>query len=299
MKPAILQRLQFKPPMRIFPLFDYWGASILIALYLLLALLEALRPLRARVQRRSERLPAIGALAFSGFAVLRLALIPAVVTVAAWGQARGFGLVRVLPLPNFGRAVLAFMLLDYSMYGWHWLNHRVPLFWRFHHVHHTDLDLDVFTAARFHFGEIAFSVAVRAAQVALIGVGPVLALAYEIALEAETQFHHSNWRLPIRLERMLNWLIVTPRMHGIHHSIVRRSMDSNFSNIFSCWDRLHGTVRLNVPQKAIVIGVPDCRDPMRLTAVKLLAMPFVAQAGRGLADAEDVQVGDNPRQLAE
>src|SRR5207244_4155870 len=136
----------------------------------------------------------------------------------------------LISMPNVARAIAGFVLLDYTMYAWHWLNHRLPFLWRFHNVHHTDLDLDVTTAARFHFGELGLSVAVRSLQIILIGVTPSLALIYEVALEASTQFHHSNWRLPFAFERVLNWLIVTPRMHGIHHSIVQRETNSNFSN---------------------------------------------------------------------
>jgi sterol desaturase/sphingolipid hydroxylase (fatty acid hydroxylase superfamily) len=221
--------------------------------------------------------------------------------VAYRTQQSQWGLVNLLPVPPLARSLIAFLLLDYTVYVWHWLNHRVPFLWRFHNVHHTDLDLDVSTAFRFHFGELLLSVFYRSAQVELIGVGPVLALVYEVVMEGATEFHHSNWRLPLRLERALNWVVVTPRMHGIHHSIVERETNSNWSVIFSWCDRLHRTVRLDIPQEAITIGVPAYRDPRELTLFSLLAMPFRRQRPTWRlpngAHPDRVAV-DNPRRMS-
>src|SRR5690242_4770719 len=116
--------------------------------------------------------------------------------------------------------VLTFLLMDYLLYVWHVLSHKVPLLWRFHNVHHTDLDLGVSTAIRFHFGEMFLTGIFRTAGVILFGAGPVAVLVYEIVFEAAVAFQHSNWKLPYPLERALTWLVITPRMHGIHHSIV-------------------------------------------------------------------------------
>lgn len=261
----------------VYPILDFIGTPLLVTALIFLLALETWRPLRRRLQSRLKRLMTNAAIGATAMVTVRLALIPVVVLAAKWSHDHQFGLVYLLPLPSPARAVIAFLLLDYSMYAWHWLNHQVPLLWRFHNVHHTDLDLDVTTAARFHFGEMLLSVLVRSLQIVLIGAGPVLALVYEIALEASTQFHHSNWRLPYRLERLLSMLVVTPRMHGIHHSIVRRETNSNFSNMLVVWDRLHATLRLNVRQDEITIGVPSYRDAGELTFAKLLAMPFRGQ----------------------
>ena len=152
--------------------------------------------------------------------------------------------------------------------------HRLPLMWRFHLVHHTDLDMDITTAFRFHFGEMIGSVIFRGAAVLLVGVSPVMVLIYEIVFEAETQFQHSNTRLPIRFEKVLNKLIVTPRMHGIHHSIIKDETDSNYATIFSFWDRLHKTIRLNIHQDDVIIGVPVYHDENELTVKHLLKLPF-------------------------
>jgi sterol desaturase/sphingolipid hydroxylase (fatty acid hydroxylase superfamily) len=153
----------------------------------------------------------------------------------------------------------------------------VPFLWRFHVVHHVDLDLSATTALRFHFAEMLLSVPWRAAQVALLGVSPRALSLWQTCLLVSILFHHSNLRLPIAVERRLARLVVTPRMHGIHHSTVQEETDSNWSSGLTLWDRLHGTLRLDVPQDGIVIGVPAYRDPEEVTLPALLAMPFGAE----------------------
>src|SRR5918999_397651 len=134
------------------------------------------------------------------------------------------------------KAVLVFLLTDLSFYYWHRANHAWPLLWRFHNAHHIDPDLDVSTAMRFHFVEIGYSAAFRALQVIVIG-GPAWAfVVYETAFQLNTLFHHSNMRLPIGVERWLNLVLVTPRMHGIHHSKRFDEINSNWSSVFPWWD---------------------------------------------------------------
>jgi sterol desaturase/sphingolipid hydroxylase (fatty acid hydroxylase superfamily) len=263
--------------MKLWPVLDYIGTPLLVGLFLLLLGLETWRPLRQRVQARWERLVTNGLLAATAAATLRLAVIPVVVAVSSLARQANFGLLPLLPLPEPVRWVVALLVLDYTVYVWHWLNHTVPFLWRFHRVHHTDLDLDVSTAFRFHAGELLLSAFWRSAQMVFLGVGPTLALLFEVVQEAATEFHHSNCRLPPGMERVLNRVLVTPRMHGIHHSIVERETNSNWSVLFSWWDRLHRTLRLDLPQEAIVIGVPAYRDPCELTFFFLLLMPFQKQ----------------------
>jgi sterol desaturase/sphingolipid hydroxylase (fatty acid hydroxylase superfamily) len=239
--------------------------------------LERRRPLRPRAQSLQERLKTNAGMAGLAMLVMRAALLPAVLAMASWAELGGFGLAQMAPVPDLARGVLAFLLMDYTTYFWHRLNHVVPFLWRFHRVHHTDLDLDVSTAFRFHFGEMLLSVGARSLQITIIGVGPMIALAWEAAELAATEFHHSNIRLPIRLERALNRVLVTPRMHGIHHSIVEGETNSNWSVVFSWWDRAHRTGRLNVPQGSITIGVPAYRDAAELRLASLLKMPFAVQ----------------------
>lgn len=286
--------------MQIHPILDFVGVPLLTVIFGVLLFAERARPLRRRVDVWLRRLITNAALAMPSFLILRLLLIPAVVAAAVWGERHDFGLLRWLDVPPVLSGIIAVLLLDYAMYAWHWLNHQVPFLWRFHHVHHTDLDLDVSTAFRFHFGEMALSVIVRSIQVVLIGASPIAALVYEIVLELSTEFHHSNLRLPFRLERVVSWFVMTPRAHGIHHSIVARETNSNYSNFLILWDRVHRTLRLNVRQDDIVVGVPDYRDPAELGIVALLLMPFRRQRQRTAADGpnrpgEPGAAGDSDR----
>ena len=140
-------------------------------------------------------------------------------------------------LPLWLEVAGAVLLLDYTLYWWHVATHRVSWLWRFHAVHHVDLDLDVSTAIRFHFGEITLSVAWRATQIVLIGVTPHSLSIWQAALIPAILFHHSSVRLSPRTERRLSYFVITLRMHGIHHSVVRDEMDSNWSSGFNFWNR--------------------------------------------------------------
>jgi sterol desaturase/sphingolipid hydroxylase (fatty acid hydroxylase superfamily) len=263
--------------MMLIPALDFVGSPLLLGLFGVWFGLETARPLRVRIQRRSDRIRTNLALMALAGLVIRGLVVPATVALAGSLSALGWGLVPRLGLPTVLAGALAFVLMDYTTWVWHRLNHQVPLLWRFHGVHHTDLDLDVMTSFRFHVGELTLSLGFRALQIAVIGVGPAVLIGYEIVMEAATEFHHSNIKLPFGLERRLNLFVVTPRMHGIHHSIVERETNANWSVVFSCWDRLHRTLRLDVPQDAIVIGVPAYRSPGELTFGKLLALPFRRQ----------------------
>jgi sterol desaturase/sphingolipid hydroxylase (fatty acid hydroxylase superfamily) len=259
---------------RIYPILDIVGGPLVASANALLAVVEPLLPLRPRVLGRLQRVPGNLAMAGAALVVVRLAVVPAMMWAARRASKRRSGILYLLPLPGVARAAIGFLLLDYTMYLWHRLNHHVPALWRFHRVHHTDLDLDVTTAFRFHFGELLASVAFRAAQVTALGAGPRAVLVYEVIMQAATAFHHANIRLPVWLERALNAAIVTPRMHGIHHSVKEEEVGSNWSVIFSCWDRLHRTFSPPLPERPVTIGVPEYREPEGLTLRRLLAMPF-------------------------
>jgi sterol desaturase/sphingolipid hydroxylase (fatty acid hydroxylase superfamily) len=169
---------------------------------------------------------------------------------------------------------LAVLFLDYTLWWWHWANHVVPFLWRFHLVHHVDRDLDASTALRFHFGELALSVGWRALQITVIGAEPYAVWLWQTILFASILFHHSNVRLPIGWERWMVRLVVTPRMHGIHHSDRREETDSNWSSILSVWDLLHRTLVLDVPQHEVTIGVAAYAREEDVTLGRILALPF-------------------------
>ncbi len=254
--------------------FDFKGAPILAVAFVALFILETRRQLRKRKQLRSERIITNSIVALPAFSLLRFLFLPIMVKLATKNVLWRLGVANGMKANAFVKFMVAFLIMDYTNYLWHILNHKVPALWRFHLVHHTDRDLDVTTALRFHFGEMIGSVFYRGTFVVLSGAAPLHVLLYEILFEGATQFHHSNWNLPIALERRLNKVIVTPRMHGIHHSEIKDEADSNYSVIFSWWDRIHKTLRLNVPQHELVIGVPGYQHHDQLTIGKLLALPF-------------------------
>lgn len=254
--------------------FDCRGAPVLVAAFAVLFIAEGRHRLRSRTQSRLKRVVVNTLVSIPAFTLLRFLFLPVMVKLAMKNRQLQWGLNYQYIANPFIKGLAAFLIMDYTNYLWHVLNHKLPFLWRFHIVHHSDRDLDVTTALRFHFGELIGSVFYRGAFVFISGATALQVLIYEILFEGATQFHHSNWKLPYKLEKGLNKMIVTPRMHGIHHSIIRQETDSNYSVIFSIWDRLHNTIRLNVAQKLIVTGVPSYSDPDELTVAYLLKLPF-------------------------
>lgn len=269
-------------------IFDYKAGPILAALFVILFIAESMRQLRKRRQLRSKRIITNSLVAIPSFAMLRFIFLPAMVWLATQNEQTEFGIAYWYNAPSYIKLIVSFLILDYTNYLWHVINHKIPLLWRFHVVHHSDHDLDISTAFRFHFGELVGSVFYRGAFVLLSGVSPFNVLLYELIFEAATQFHHSNMRLPYVLEKVLCKVIVTPRMHGIHHSVVKNETDSNYSVIFSFWDRLHNTIRLNVKQDAVTIGVPAYPNEKEMNPIFLLKLPFTKPR-----QTEDF-VDDNP-----
>ncbi len=248
------------------------GAGVLAVLFVL----ELVLPLRSPKRKRAGRVLTnivVWTQAFAAGAVVRLVGL----ALAQWVTSSRVGLVHVLRMPRVTAMVGGFLLMDLSFYYWHRLNHTMPLLWRLHNVRHIDPDLDVSTSFRFHAGEILLSTGFRTLQVVVIGVAPMLYVIYDLIFQSETMFHHSNIRLPLRLERVMNLAIVTPRMHGIHHSTVRAETDSNYSVIFRWWDKLHQTLRLNVSQAEIDIGVPAYQKSEDNRLDQLLVGPFLRQ----------------------
>jgi len=252
----------------------------------LLVWLERRRPLRREVEPKPLREARNLAVAAVGAVALSMTEKPLAGALTSLVERRRWGLLKVLRLPAWVEVALAVVLLDYTLYLWHVLTHRAPFLWRFHLVHHVDLDLDASTALRFHFAELVASVPFRAAQILAIGVSPLAFSVWQTLLMLSILFHHSNVRLPVELERRLNRLVVTPRMHGIHHSAVKEETDSNWSSGLTVWDRLHGTLRLDVPQSEITIGAPAYRDPRELGLAQILKLPFAEERNAWRPQAE-------------
>ena len=269
-----------------FPPLDNIGAPILTAVFVALLVLPWRFPLRRQHFAALRRIVRNLVLSLPCHAVSRWLMLPIPLALADWAHIHHVGLLNWLTLPRWAALVATFLLMDYAYWWWHWANHMVPFFWRFHNVHHTDLDVDVSTATRFHFFEMIFSTGFLSLAVIIFGIKPVTLIVFFIILEGATLFHHSNWRLPIGLERILNRIIVTPRMHGIHHSIVQRETNSNWGTISCWWDGLHRTLRRDIAQEEIVIGVAAYRDEKELTIGRLLVLPFRRQRGWRLPDGE-------------
>jgi sterol desaturase/sphingolipid hydroxylase (fatty acid hydroxylase superfamily) len=251
-----------------------WGwAAFGVALGALFVV-ERRRPLRRQREpgpARVARNLTIGLLAGATTAASEFPIVAPVQRLAERGR---LGLLRWIPLPRALRGAIGFLLLDYTLYLWHRLNHHSPFLWRFHAVHHIDLDLDTTTGVRFHFGELTLAAFFRAAQIVVLGVDPRTLRLWQQMLVLSVIFHHSNLELPIEVERRLARVLVTPRLHGIHHSTRADETDSNYSSLLSCWDRLHRSQRLNVPQASITIGVAGFDRPEDVTLVKSLTLPF-------------------------
>jgi sterol desaturase/sphingolipid hydroxylase (fatty acid hydroxylase superfamily) len=239
---------------------------------------EYKRSLRRVVDSKLKRDARNLAVAGLAAAAMQLFEVPVAVAIATRAQQEGYGLLQIAPVPEWGRTVAAILLLDYTLYVWHRLTHRIPLLWRFHRVHHVDREMDASTALRFHFGEIVLSVAFRAAQVWVIGPTPAAYAVWQTFLVLSILFHHANIRLPLTWERRVARILVTPRLHGIHHSIIPEAVNSNWSSGLTVWDWLHGTLRTSVAQDSIVIGVVGLRSDRDQELSNALLLPFRAAA---------------------
>jgi sterol desaturase/sphingolipid hydroxylase (fatty acid hydroxylase superfamily) len=255
------------------------GAAVVFAT---LALWEWFAPRRALTVGRRPRWPGnLGILAIDIVAV-RLLVPTAAVGVALIAATRGWGMYNLLGLPAWGGIVIGVIALDLVIYTQHYIFHHVPLLWRLHRMHHADLDIDVTTGVRFHPLEILLSLAIKIAAVAALGVPTVAVLVFEVLLNATSMFNHSNVALPPRLDAIARWLVVTPQMHQVHHSIVRAETDSNFGFNLPWWDRLFGTYRAKpaAGEQGMTIGLPVFRDRAELRIVRLLTQPFRDDAHR-------------------
>lgn len=195
-------------------------------------------------------------------------------TTARWAQAHEFGLLNWLPMPGWARLAGAILVFDAWMYWWHRLNHRVPFLWRFHRTHHSDPKMDVTTANRFHIGEIALSSVLRVPVIALLGLQLWELALYELAMFTVVQLHHANIALPAWLDRALRLVIVTPFMHKVHHSRWQPETDSNYSSLFSFWDRIFRSFRLRDDPRTLRFGLDEFNQPEDHTLTGLLATPL-------------------------
>jgi len=246
------------------------------AVFTAMALWEWFAPRRRLTAGRWPRWPGnLGILAIDIIAV-RLLVPTAAVGMALIAAAHGWGLFNLLAPPAWAAIVAGVVALDFVIYSQHVVFHHVPVLWRLHRMHHADLDIDVTTGVRFHPLEILLSLAIKMAAVLALGVPALAVLIFEVLLNATSMFNHSNVALPPRLEAIARWIVVTPQMHQVHHSIERAETDSNFGFNLPWWDRLFGTYRAKptAGEQGMTIGLPIFRDVAELAIVRLLTQPF-------------------------
>ncbi len=253
---------------------DYLPTGATACVLILLLALESWLP--AAVGRHHRLRHAARNLALGSLNAVLLALLatPFLAQVALSAEKNQVGLLRLLNVSPMIGGVLAILLFDAWMYLWHRANHRLGFLWRFHRVQHSDLELDATTAVRFHAGEILISSVLRLAVIPLLGITVSQLLLYEVLLLPVILFHHSNVRFPEKLDHLLRPVIVTPAIHRVHHSRLRMETDSNYSSIFSFWDRIAGTFRLRRDGRPVNFGLNefDGVEWQRLSG--LIEMPF-------------------------
>ena len=256
--------------------------SAFIAVFTAMALSEAAAPRRPRAYSRLTRWPGNLAIVTLNTVLVRVLIPATAVSLALIGAKRGWGVMNNLPVPSWSAIAGSVVLLDLAIYLQHVMFHAVPGFWRLHRMHHTDLDFDVTTGARFHPIEIVLSMLIKLGAVAAFGTPAAGVLIFEVLLNATSMFNHGNLRLPGRLDRYLRWLVVTPDMHRVHHSIVVGETNSNFGFNLPWWDRLLGTYRDQpaAGHEGMIIGIEQFREARELRLDRMLLQPFRGPGGR-------------------
>ena len=252
--------------------------GVVLAVLLSLAGLERLAPRRNLVQPRARRWGTnLALVVIDSLAVRALAFAVPILAVAAAvdAGAQGIGLFNRLDWPGWIELLLAILILDFAIWLQHLITHKVPLFWRFHRVHHADRDFDVTTALRFHPVEIAASSALKVGLVYVLGPSALAVVLFEVILNATAMFNHANLRLPAWLDRLVRLVLVTPDMHRVHHSVHRHEHDSNYGFSLSVWDRIFHTY-VPEPQaghEGMTVGL-EWQDDRPMNLGWVLWLPF-------------------------
>lgn len=250
--------------------------GVFVCVFVAMALWEIIAPRRILVMSKATRwVNNLGILVLNSL-VVRAIFPAAAVGVAIFADERGIGLLHLTALSEVTKVALAIVALDLIIYFQHVLFHAVPFLWRLHRVHHADLDFDVTTGTRFHPVEILLSMALKTGAILFIGTPVLAVLLFEIILNASSMFNHSNIRIPMRIERVLRWVLVTPDMHRVHHSVDALEHNSNFGFNFPWWDRLLGSYRAQpaAGHADMVIGIEQFRSPRDLWLDQVLLEPF-------------------------
>ncbi|MBI4051674.1 MAG: sterol desaturase family protein [Elusimicrobia bacterium] len=252
----------------------HWRSGLALGGLLVLLGIENKFPFKTCVEPKLRRYWINFFIAGSNALIVNVLLGGIVVAYTRMLYNQGFGLMSYYGVGPFWNIVFSIVFLDFATYAWHMAYHRWPFLWRLHRVHHSDRDLDVTTASRFHLGEILLSTVYRLFLYPLWGPSVSAAALFEMLLLLAAQFQHSNLKLPGFLEDTLRLWFVTPDMHRVHHSEVRDHTNSNYSTVFSVWDKLFGTYRMDVSQEQIKIGLPEYQTSEDVSLGKLLTMPL-------------------------
>jgi len=260
-------------------------------IFIAMAVWELLAPRRPQAVARGWRWPNNLGVVAVDVLLVRVLLPITAVGLALIAEAHGIGLFNMIALPMWASIVISVILLDLAIYLQHVLFHAVPALWRLHRMHHADLEFDVTTGLRFHPIEILLSTGIKLAVVTALGTPAAAVLIFEVLLNATSMFNHSNIRVPAQIDRILRWFVVTPDMHRVHHSILRRETNSNFGFNLPWWDRLLGTYRAQpaAGHDAMTIGIEQFRDPRELALDRMLLQPFRGDVGRyplGMREAD-------------
>lgn len=264
-------------------------ASVFLAMAIAEVFFEA-RP--RRVARRTRWLHNLG-LTLVNTILLRVALPAGAVAAALWSAESGFGLLHRVSGNAAIEIAVAIVVMDLVIYGQHVLFHAVPVLFRLHQVHHADVDFDVTLGTRFHPMEMLLSMGIKLAAIALLGASVVAVVLFETILAVSSLFNHGNVRLPQVLDRVLRWIVVTPAMHTIHHSVEREDRDTNFGFSIALWDRLFGTYRSDSVMLQPTIGMSEHQEGPRQTFFWMMMLPF--RSARTPAEAAHV---DSHREAA-
>jgi len=255
--------------------------GIFLAVFSAMALWELALPRRVLREAKLTRWSNNLVLVALNTIVLRVLFPTTAVGLAVAVGENGTGLLTHFAVPYPLAVMLAILFLDFVIYLQHLMFHAVPALWRLHRMHHADLDFDVTTGARFHPIEIALSMLIKFAAIALLGPPAVAVLVFEVVLNATAMFNHANVRIPLAWDRVLRWIVVTPDMHRVHHSIDAPETNSNFGFNLPWWDRLFGTYRAQpaAGHEQMTIGIGQFRTHRDLWFDRMLAIPFRDDTG--------------------
>ena len=266
--------------------------TVFLGVLAAMALWEVAAPRRRREVPRVIRWTNNLALVVVDTIILRLTFPMLAVGLSVMAEDRGWGLLHTVNLPSWAAILVSIVVLDLAIYLQHVLFHAVPGLWRLHRMHHADLDFDTTTGLRFHPLEILMSMGIKLAVVAALGPPAIAVLLFEVLLNATALFNHANIRLPARVDRVLRWVVVTPDMHRVHHSVIPAETNSNFGFNVPWWDRLLGTycAQPKAGHEGMTIGIEQFRTRRDLWLDRMLVQPLRGPASGEARDARDDNV---------